>query len=203
MDENTRSEASRKGWATRKANPYYYSDEAKQKRSESAKKAADTRRFKKGMKHYADVAKQKRRDSAKKATETDEPIDQTDVVMETLNEIQDTLDGYEPPTNISGSLQDIKRNDATTLKNIVDGAISRDGREEVARRCEANATALLDLVNDILYASGKKSNDLGREGFQRKVNEFARIVNGMALTIDESADLTERSEEAEEPEDDE
>lgn len=169
---NSRSEASKRGWAKRKADPYYYSSEAVQKRSEASRKAAETRRKNK----------------------QEEIKDESDVIMDTINEIIDTLMSYTPASNLSPKLQEIKINDASTISNILDGAIERDGLETVARRCEENASVILDLLNDLLFASGTKSNEIGREGFQMKMNEIARIINGSAITIDESSKLTDENE---------
>lgn len=89
--------------------------------------------------------------------------------------------------NYTNYFKNVKLNDKKILNNILQGAIRAEGREEVARRLEAHATEINDIVNFVLYGSGGKS---GRSETQFRLVRFAVIVKGEKLSPLENEALT-------------
>lgn len=121
---------------------------------------------------------------------SDEPANQTD---EVLKQLEDMIDSWQPHPGWSKELIKDKTREKNTLKKILEGAIERDGRKEVANRAEQNAPELIALASEILYESGGTKFDYfnKRDKVQWDLNRVAEIINGGPLDMDESADLTD------------
>jgi hypothetical protein len=183
----SRSAASKKGWAKRKSSKAYYSPQQIQSRREASRKAAATRY---GREYVPE--------------EITEYINRSDVVIQnmtseinrvTFDMFKSELDSYDSSSlNVSTTLQGIKQRDYLTIKNIFDGAIARDGEDAVAMRIEAAGEDIINALISVLYDSGDKAKISQKEEFQAKVNEISRILNGSALSIPESYRVTNFSE---------
>lgn len=112
----------------------------------------------------------------------------SDDTYETLLQIEELINQWSPDYRWNDWYKNIRENNKNTLKSILDGAINSDGREVVARRLQNNAMAVIDLVETILYASEDQ------EAIQFCLVQFATIVKGSSLTVDESIDITEATE---------
>lgn len=111
------------------------------------------------------------------------PPSQTDVVLQT---ILDMIDNWSPNSGWLDWWEEIKEADKNKLANILKGAITMDGREEVAKRLEANAAEAIELANEIMYDS---DGQYGTE-VNRRFARFIEILRGRPLTIDESIEIT-------------
>jgi len=196
----SRSAASKKGWAKRKSSKAYYSPQQIQSRREASRKASATRY---GREYVPEEITE-----YLKSPEADKFINRTDSVIEnfkrsvsfaTLEDIENTLKTYDKTSvPVSDTVQNLKNDDRNIILATLESAISSQGREQVAMNIEQSN--MTDLLNDILYASGSKSNTIGREGFQAKVDQISRILFGRAITLDESIYITYRSEQLNEGE---
>lgn len=119
----------------------------------------------------------------------------TDNVLERIeNELKawDAL-GYWP-----SGLKDAKEKDKNMLQRLLQTAIDRDGRDEVAKRLEANAMRIMELILEILYASGSDEGNFidGRTRVNADLAEMASLISGRALSLSEMkslSDLTDAS----------
>lgn len=127
---------------------------------------------------------------------SDTPANQTDEVLKRLEEM---IEEWQPNPAWSTDLIKDKKRERNTLKNIVDGAIKRDGRDKVAERAEDNASEIIALANEILYESGGTKFDYfnKRDTVRFDLNRIAELLNGRPLDMEESADLTDLSEDDE------
>lgn len=80
-----------------------------------------------------------------------------------------------------------KNRDYQILKRIFFGALARYGRRAVAKRLQANANRIIDIVNEALYASDQNTINFAMAA-------FARILKNEALTIQEAIEIQEASE---------
>lgn len=96
--------------------------------------------------------------------------------------------GYWP-----SGLKDAKEKDKNLLQHLLQAAIERDGRDEVAKRLEANAMRIVDLVLEILYASGSEEGNFrdGRTRVNADLAEMARLINGRALSLSDMKSLSD------------
>lgn len=198
---NSRSASSKKGWQTRKSSKEYNSPQQVQNRREASRKAAATR-------YGREYVPEEITEYLKNNPEEGNFISRTDAVIEnfkrsvafaTLEDIESTLKNYDKTSvPVSKTVQDLKGDDRNIILATLESAISAQGREQVAMNIEQSN--ITDLLNDILYASGDKSNSIGREGFQAKVDQISRILFGRAITLDESIYITYRSEQLNEGE---
>lgn len=114
--------------------------------------------------------------------------------------VQQMIDSWFPAENWSKWFAGVKEEDKNQLKSIIQGAESQYGITEVARRMEENADRIISLAQSILYESGggkKGGLNSNRNEIQRDFVEFASILKGSALTLQESADLSSMEEEEE------
>lgn len=112
---------------------------------------------------------------------------QTDVVLDT---ILDMIANWSPNSGWMDWWEEIKEADKNKLANILAGAITMDGRDEVAKRLEANAVEAIELANEILYDSDGQYGEEVNKRFAR----FVEILRGRPLTIDESIEITDMQE---------
>ena len=143
-----------------------------------------------------------RRKSAQKAAQTkkfktqsnapEKPIlpKESDIV---LRNIEEMIANWQPLLNWSNYFIEAKKQDKTTLTNILQQAISETGREEIAKRLQNAATNIIDTVERILYSSDEEQVNLD-------LVDIATIIKGRSLTPEESINLTESAEYFEEQE---
>lgn len=112
------------------------------------------------------------------------PPDIVDDVLSHLQEILDLIDNFQPEPAWSKSLTELKEQDRLVLKNMLNGAIASEGKREVARRIEENASEVHELVMYILYGdSGKKY-----EGVQPQLIRLHEILYGKKPSTTEVED---------------
>ena len=143
-----------------------------------------------------------RRKSAQKAAQTkkfkaqntlpEKPVlpKESDIV---LRNIEEMIANWHPLLNWSNYFVEAKKQDKTTLTNILQQAISETGREEIAKRLQNAATNIIDTVERILYSSDEVQVNLD-------LVDIATIIKGRSLTPEESINLTESAEYFEEQE---
>ena len=117
-----------------------------------------------------------------------------------LRQAEDLINNWQPDPRWSPELQAIKREDRNLLKSVLDGAIADLGRTQVARNVNKHAEEFLSLVNEILYVSGSKYKDTGREGVRYAIQRVRDILYDSASTVRESIELTELAEQLNEGE---
>lgn len=110
-----------------------------------------------------------------------------------LRNVENLISSWTPDTRWSKNGKIIATENMDMLSNILDRAIAREGREEVAQRMEDNAEEINNLVETVAYHSYKNyaTGELSR---------FADILNGSILDATEKADISDM-EEAEQGED--
>ena len=101
--------------------------------------------------------------------------------------------------NVTEDLQKIKQADKNLVQSVLEGAIARDGRLAVARRLASVGDSIISTLSDVLSTSGDavvtlEINTGKHTGIGTKVVEFNNIVNGGALTNEESEYYTQISE---------
>lgn len=117
-----------------------------------------------------------------------------------IQQVEDMISNWEVSPKWSSELQDIKREDKNLLRSVFTGAINTLGKEQVARNIQGRTTELLHYINEILYQSGNKRRNSGREGVRYAVQQCRDIFYGRASTVEESRELTELAEKLNESE---
>lgn len=115
---------------------------------------------------------------------------ETDIVLKNIEQL---ISNWQPMVNWSNYFVEAKKQDKTTLTNILQQAISETGREEIAKRLQNAATNIIDTVERILYSSDEEQVNLD-------LVDIATIIKGHSLTPEESINLTESAEYFEEQE---
>lgn len=144
-------------------------------RSRASRKSAATRQAKR------DIATKQQR-AIERQYYKNEPPRLTDMV---LRNVEDMISSWEAPINQYARA--IKEKDHSRLSRILNGQILQLGRDVVAQRLEANADRVLYIVNRVLYSSDEPMID-------NYLVEFANIIKGDSLTMEESAELTQQGE---------
>lgn len=118
-------------------------------------------------------------------------INLPNIVDKVLNQVESELDRWTPPSHWSDWLKQHKENTVINpMKNMLNGAISSEGRRAVAMRLEKQASSVIDLVNQLLYGSGGKGHHVDDDDRTNLV-AFAVIIKGRSLTPDESIEATD------------
>lgn len=182
------SEASRKGWETRRAN------EAKKRAEELAKEQIESEKAKQEQEQKdSGINEEEIRSKARKQAEDEQGLPRETEVA--FNQIEDLINNWTESVLWSEELKRIKRADRNTLKSVLDGAINSLGREQVIRNCVNHERDLIDIVNRVLYGSGSKYKEYSaREGVQIDINKFTEILYGRPLTVAESKDISDMME---------
>lgn len=116
-----------------------------------------------------------------------------DDVYETLRNVREMLSQWIPDSIWTPSLERAKTHDKNVLQSILDGAIASEGEKAVALRMFEKSDRIIDLVTNILYASGSKEGNFkdGRTQANADIAAISSIIMGRALTVDESKQLTD------------
>ena len=113
------------------------------------------------------------------------------IVDKVLNQVESELDRWTPPSHWSDWLKQHKENTVINpMKNMLNGAISSEGRRAVAMRLEKQASSVIDIVNQLLYGSGGKGHHV-EDDDRTNLVAFAVIIKGRSLTPDESREATD------------
>lgn len=114
---------------------------------------------------------------------------QTDLV---LQNIRDLINQFTPSSLWSDYWTQKKEGDKNKLQSLLDNAIAQEGADVVAERLQNYAGDIERIINSILYGSDE-------EQVQFDMVEFATIIKGHSLTVQESSELTDlmESQEAE------
>ena len=105
-------------------------------------------------------------------------------MFETLNNFQTLLDGWEADDRWSSELAYIKGNDKITMQAILSGAIADYGEDAVAERLDAHAAEIASIIERVLYSSGSKYHDNGRDGVQEDFKRLREILLSRPLRFD-------------------
>lgn len=111
------------------------------------------------------------------------PTDIDDV----LTQVEKIIDNYDGNRQWGEYMAARKNRDHQILKRIFFGALARDGRRAVAKRLQANANRVIDIVNQALYASDQNTINFAMAA-------FARILKNEALTMQEAIEIQDASE---------
>ena len=133
-------------------------------RSRASKKAAQTRHAKKNKSTF---------------TVPNKPPVETDEVLQYMEEL---LANWQPLSHWDASYERLKRNDKNILQNIVNGAVSQLGRNQVARNIQSQAGLVKDLAFKICYGS----SDFKWGDVQGDISAITAIIYGRNLTVEES-----------------
>lgn len=108
---------------------------------------------------------------------------EVDIVLQRIIQL---INEWYPQDYWSIYFEEQKRNDKDLLLNMLNDAIADEGREEVARRLQANSNGDLErLTNSILYSSDE-------EQVNYDIIIFANYLKGGNLSLEENIELTER-----------
>lgn len=105
---------------------------------------------------------------------------QTDLV---LQNIRDLINQFTPSSLWSDYWTQKKEDDKNKLQSLLDNAIAQEGEDVVAERLQNYAGDIERIINSILYGSDE-------EQVQFDMVEFATIIKGRSLTVQESSELT-------------
>ena len=116
-----------------------------------------------------------------------------DDVYETLRNVREMLSEWIPDSTWTPSLERAKTHDKNVLQSILNGAIASEGEKAVALRMFEKSDRIIDLVTNILYASGSKEGNFkdGRTQVNADIAAISSIIMGRALTVEESKQLTD------------
>lgn len=114
---------------------------------------------------------------------------------EVLTAIEEMIDNFEPSYGWSNELAKIKKSEVGRLRLILQNSIERESRDKIARKLQEQSSEITEIVNEALYkSSGGSWKDFidARNTADGDINKFARILNGHALTKDESEAITDQ-----------
>ena len=155
-----------------------------QERKRAAQKAAMTRR---------------RFLAEKKAQPTTKAPKQGEYIMLTIEDLMYHFSyGENSQPQWSNELSTLKSKEIDIMKKALNRAISNDGRDKVVDRINSRITEIYQIMEMVIYDSGEKFHQNSRDGLvSSKIQQFIEIVTGNALTVSESAYLTETAEQLE------
>ena len=164
-----------------------------QERQIAARKGWETRRLKAAINEYQQNAQKDREFSEwlKESAFQEMPAEEERI----FDIVYDWIEFWSPSPLWSSELAELKREDRNQLKSIVDGAVAQLGKHQVCVNLKNKTVQYMDLAQEILYMSGSKYHDDGREGIRDKLDKVTAIVWGRPLTVEESIAVTSLSEE--------
>lgn len=114
-----------------------------------------------------------------------------------LANLESEISGWQAKEYWTPGLMQAKERERNKAQRILQGAINKLGREQVARNCEANAFELNDIIANILYGSGKIEGNF--KDSRTQVNEdlvrFRNICYGTeSMTQQEAIELSKAME---------
>lgn len=181
-----------------------YKDIIKQRRSESAKKSAQTRkRNKEAEKKFwsgeeqqtprnypngGDIIADNVIDTLINRLSTSTAEKKVDEVVEQLSQPTPETTAYEKKRRQQA--YEASERERTTLLSLTFAVIARDGKSTVGWRLQARSSDVDELIIGVLYASQQ-------EHIETASRELAEIINGSELTMSDIADLAYEQEQNE------
>lgn len=104
-----------------------------------------------------------------------------------IDNIYAEIEVFSPSENWSKYWGEVKRGHVNTLKNILDAAISNNGRDIVSQNLKNSSENIGEMIERIMYSSDEEQIEID-------LAEFSEIVNGTPLALDEIKELSEDSE---------
>lgn len=138
----------------------------------------------KGRAQERKKAAEKAKQTRQKKKEVYSPPRESDIILSNLIE---TLNNFVPSGNYSQYMKQQKYNDRNIAVGILMDAIDELGEEKVLNNIKSS-NRLSDLIDEILYSSN-------RDSVKFALVEFATIVRGESLSVDDNINLTEIQEE--------
>lgn len=138
----------------------------------------------KGRAQERKKAAEKAKQTRQKKKEVYSPPRESDIILSNLIE---TLNNFVPSGNYSQYMKQQKYNDRNIAVGILTDAIDELGEEKVLNNIKSS-NRLSDLIDEILYSSN-------RDSVKFALVEFATIVRGESLSVDDNINLTEIQEE--------
>lgn len=165
-----------------------------QERSESSKKAAQTRAKKIQNDYYERQWHKITQDIPLPPPPqySEEPTDDMYIIF--YNVYKD-FESWQPSAWWSDEIATLKQRDRDRGWGLLQGAINTLGEEAVARNLYNNSLRVIELENKIIYESGNKYREDSRNGeVNNALNEFQSILYGKPLSIRESIEFTSEAE---------
>lgn len=160
----------------------------KQERAIAARKGWETRRRKEALEYYE---QHRNEGSFREIVDSRRDLQSVPFEEESIfDTVYQMIEQWSPDPLWSPELAWIKREDTSLLKSTIDGALLQLGRETVLRNLKRKAYRFQTLAQEIMFMSGSKFHDSGRNGLQARINELTEIVWGRALTVEESEAIT-------------
>ena len=149
---------------------------------------------KKAQRQFVRQAKQKTPEIKVKKPKPEELPRFSDIV---LSNIESEINNWQAKEYWTPGLTQVKEAEKNKAQRILQGAINKLGREQVARNLEANAFELNDIIANILYGSGKIEGNF--KDSRTQVNEdlvrFRNICYAQeSMTQQEAIELSEAME---------
>lgn len=138
----------------------------------------------KGRAEERKKATEKAKQTRQKKKEVYSPPRESDIILSNLIE---TLNNFVPSGNYSQYMKQQKYNDRNIAVGILMDAIDELGEEKVLNNIKSS-NRLSDLIDEILYSSN-------RDSVKFALVEFATILRGESLSVDDNINLTEIQEE--------
>ena len=172
----------------------------KEERANIAKKASETRRKQRQQARAREAIA-----SGRKLGTSSLPIASRTILynvadgLKILGDIRTAIDGWSPETHWTDSLRMAKERDRNAVGSILTAAVDQFGAGVVAYRLQQQSMNVVELIEEIMYASGSREGNFkdGRTQVNADINRFAKIVKGGELSAEESMQLTEQSEDFE------
>lgn len=162
----------------------------KQERAIAARKGWETRRRKQALEYYdahrLDDAKSFADLVENRRNERDNLPSEEEAI---LREVLYIIETWQPDPRWTAEFVEIKREDKNMLENVINGAINSAGWNQVCRNLKGQTSYFYMLCQQILYESGNKYKQAGREAVRIALNEIAQIIWGRALTVQEAQDI--------------
>ena len=148
----------------------------------------------KAQRQFVRQTKQKTAEIKAEATKPEELPKFNDIV---LSNIESEISNWQARAYWTPGLMDAKERERNKAQRILQGAINKLGREQVARNLEGNAFELNNIIANILYGSGKIEGNF--KDSRTQVNEdLVRFRNicyaDEAITQREAIELSEAME---------
>ena len=133
------------------------------------------------------LAKERERRKKRKEKNKEQPKDVIEDSDKILQELEEKIALWEPDSDWSSNFAEAKREDRNKAARILQGAISTEGRNIIARRCEENAERIQYLTDRILYGSDGRNR--GGVSTQEALVELASILWGRIPTPTEAIEI--------------
>ena len=135
----------------------------------------------------------------KKAKPTTKAPKQGDYIMLTIEDLMYHFTyGEQSQPSWSSELSNVKSKHIDIMRKALNRAIANDGKDKVVSRINTRINEIYQIMEMVIYDSGDKFHQNSRDGLvSSKIQQFIEIVSGNALTVSESAYLTEMAEQLE------